>query len=133
MSADLMICMGCRLHIANRRGLCDWCHRRIRRAVAEGKAAWAELERQGLVLPAEAGDYDTAEEAELPGDLAGWFVAFAVGLVFACAGLFLWALARGPFWLLGVLVFMAGISVMLVVLAQAVARCHGRAPPQGRE
>jgi hypothetical protein len=134
MSAGPMICVRCRLRIGHRRGLCDWCHLRLRRAVAEGKTTWAELERQGLVLSAEEGDYDTdeAEGPELAADLVGWFVMFGIGLFFAGAGLLLWAAALVPYWVMG-MVFALGSGLMLLVLAPAVASCHGRAPPRGRE
>ena len=133
MSAWQMICMGCHLQIAHRRGLCDWCHRRTRRAVAEGKTTWAELQQQGRALPAEEGDYDTDEGPGLAAELVGWFVLFGIGLFFAGVGLLLWVASRGAVWLMGVLVFTVGISTMLLVLTIAVARCHGRAPPPGRE
>src|SRR5262245_25861617 len=98
MSAWQMICMGCHLHIANRPGLCDWCHRRARRAVAQGKTTWAELQQQGRVLPAEEGDYDTAED-EGPGlaaDLVGGFMVLGAGLFFAGVGMLLWVTPRFP-------------------------------------
>ena len=134
MADNSMICMGCRLHIANRRGLCDWCHRRTRRAIAQGKTTWAELERQGRVLPAAEGDYDTDEDGGpgLAADLVGWFVMFGIGLFFAGVGLLLWATALVPYWVVG-MVFSLGIGAMLFVLADAVARCRRGAPPPRRE
>jgi hypothetical protein len=131
MSAGPMICVRCHLRIGHRRGLCDWCHARTRRVVAEGTTTWAELERQGLVLPAEEGDYDT-DEGPMPGDLTSWFVIFGIGLFFAVVGLLLWAAALVPDWVVG-MVFTLGIGAMLFVLADAVVRCRRGAPPPGRE
>jgi hypothetical protein len=132
---DSMICIGCCLHIANRRGLCDWCHRRTRCAVAEGKTTWAELERLGLVLTAEPWDSDTEEE-ERPGlaaDLVGWFILFVMGLVFAGIGLLLWAPPRwDPFRNYGILLLAIGVGTMLFAVKLAVDRSCGRAPPRAR-
>jgi hypothetical protein len=131
---DSMICMGCRLRIANRRGLCDWCHARTRRAVAAGKNTWAELERQGRVLPAEPGDHDTDEgEPGRPPELVAWLILFGFGLILAAAGLILGAASRYPQKPLAVLLFVVGASAMLLTLALALVRCYSGAPPGGRQ
>jgi hypothetical protein len=129
MPADLRICLGCRLHMANRRGLCDWCHRRTRRAVAAGKATWADLERRGLVLPAEPGDYDTDEEEGrgLAADLVGQFVLFGISLIFAGGGLVLWAMSSasaGRVW--GMVIFAGGVGFMLLTAVFALAQRRPR-------
>jgi hypothetical protein len=132
MSVGSMICMGCQLHIASRRGLCDWCHRRTRRDVSEGKTTWAELERQGRVLPAEAGDYDTAED-EGPGlaaYLVGGLVLLGVFLFFAGIGMLLWVMAPYPHKLLGVPLFAIGAGGMLLIMTHAMIHCCGPAPPR---
>jgi hypothetical protein len=127
MSAELLICMDCRLHIANRRGLCDWCHRRTRAAVATGKTTWAELERQGRVLPAEVWDDDAEEKPALWAELTGLFVIFGMGLVLAGAGLLLWNTSR-TVPLAEVPIFAVGCGVMLLALKLAVKLGRGGTP-----
>jgi hypothetical protein len=129
MPADRLICLGCHLRLANRRGLCDWCHRRTRRAVAEGKVTWADLERRGLVLPAEPWDDDSDESdgGGLAEDLVGQFVLFGLSLIFAGGGLIAWAaspasMLRGA----GVMVFALGVGLMLLILVLAVTRHRRR-------
>jgi hypothetical protein len=129
MPADLLICLGCHLRTANRRGLCDWCHRRTRRAVAEGKVTWADLERRGLVLPAEPGDHDTDEEEgnRLAEDLVGWFVLFGISLLFGGGGLVLWAASSAStIQRAGVEIFALGVGLMLLILVFAVTRHRRR-------
>ena len=46
-------CLTCRSGPGNRRGTCRPCYDRHAHAVGKGKATWAELERQGVVMPAE--------------------------------------------------------------------------------
>jgi hypothetical protein len=50
---DSLSCLTCHAR-AKRRGCCCWtCHGRHTKAIRAGKASWAELERQGVVTPAE--------------------------------------------------------------------------------
>jgi hypothetical protein len=130
MFTDSTICMGCHLHLADRRGLCDWCYRRTRREVYEGKTTWAELEQHGRVLPAKEGEKDT-EEREEPGlgaELLAWFVVLGMGVLFAGAGLLIWARSPHPHCLVGVLSFSLGVAAMLFVMAVAVVRSRSRKP-----
>ena len=46
-------CLTCRSGLGVRRGNCRSCYDRYSRAVRQGKASWAELERRGLAVPAE--------------------------------------------------------------------------------
>jgi hypothetical protein len=48
------ICLTCRSGPGVRRGNCRPCYDRHAQAVRQGKATWAELERQGVVTPAKA-------------------------------------------------------------------------------
>ena len=47
------ICLTCRSGLATYRGNCRPCYDRHAQAVRKGRASWAELERQGVVMPAE--------------------------------------------------------------------------------
>ena len=47
-------CLTCRSGFGLRRGNCKPCYDRHARAVRLGKTTWAELERRGLAVPAEA-------------------------------------------------------------------------------
>jgi hypothetical protein len=53
VSAGPLTCLSCRERAAHLRGVCDRCYTRHRIAVARGLTTWADLERQGLVLPAQ--------------------------------------------------------------------------------
>jgi hypothetical protein len=44
-------CLTCRARIARSRGCCGPCLARHRKAVAEEKTTWADLEARGLALP----------------------------------------------------------------------------------
>jgi hypothetical protein len=45
-------CLTCRSGLGTRRGNCKRCYDKHARAVRQGKATWAELERLGLAAPA---------------------------------------------------------------------------------
>ena len=47
-------CLTCRSGLGTRRGNCKRCYDKHARAVRQGKASWAELERRGLAVPAES-------------------------------------------------------------------------------
>jgi hypothetical protein len=46
-------CLTCRSGFGLRRGNCKGCYERYSRAVRQGKASWADLDRRGLAAPAE--------------------------------------------------------------------------------
>jgi hypothetical protein len=44
-------CLRCGERLPRRRGLCDRCLGRTRKAIAAGETSWAQLETAGLALP----------------------------------------------------------------------------------
>jgi hypothetical protein len=52
-TADCLQCPDDAKRFATKRGLCDKCYRRSRKAVLEGKTSWAALEQAGQVMPAQ--------------------------------------------------------------------------------
>ncbi len=50
---SLLTCLACRERPRRCRGLCERCHTRARKAVASGQTTWAQLQADGLALPAQ--------------------------------------------------------------------------------
>jgi hypothetical protein len=47
----VLSCLSCRERLPRRRGLCERCLGRVRKAIASGETSWAALEQSGLALP----------------------------------------------------------------------------------
>ncbi len=119
------ICVDCRMHLAGRCGVCDWCFRRARRAVRAGKTTWAELERRGRILPTEW-SYGPGEVPEKKAGLVDRLVIFAFALVLPVVGLIAWAVGAGkPFGVVGMMMFVFGCVVMLSIVAAVLEQDRG--------
>jgi hypothetical protein len=53
MTLDQIGCLTCHRRVRRIRGNCESCYNKHRKAVRCGEVTWTELERRGLVLPAQ--------------------------------------------------------------------------------